>query len=232
MNCKQTRENLVLHRQGSKLQGAERRVFLQHLRGCKACQVEYEGLLQTASMLGSLEVPVPSRELLGNIQNQIREFHKQRRTAFFASPISWLFGKFKLGFSPKIVNCVALLCYLIATTFLVKLVFFTDTPKQIDVPEQNLGLTALEVSRLPYVRIVPSQLASLKHGIVNAKKASTTKIESENNVVLSHPFVDFESAEAWHTHVINEATEAVDVHLAENANKKLTLFWNEIKTNL
>ena len=226
MNCKQTRENLVLHRQDSMLQGTKRREFLRHLRGCKVCQVEYEGLWHTATVLGSLEAPEPPPELLGNIQHQIREVHKRKQTAFFAAPISWLFGKFKLEISPQFVNCVALLCYLIASVFLVKLVFFTDTP------EQDFGLTAMEETRLQHVRIAPSPWASLKHKGVRNDKALPTETQRESRVSFTTPFAGIESVEMWHTHPTNKATETADTHFVSTVSEKLTVFWSDIKTNL
>lgn len=226
MNCKQTRENLVLHRQDPILKGAERREFLQHLRGCKACQVEYEGLWHTAMVLGSLEAPEPSPELLGNIQRQIREVHRTDSTAFFAAPITWLFGKFKLDISPLFVNCVALLCYLIASVFLVKFAFFTDAP------EQEFGLTAMEEARLRNARISPSPWASLKHGSAKVEKSLSTEALRESHVNPISPFVGNESADMWHARATNKVTEDVDGHFAKTANEKLALFWSDIKTNL
>ncbi|MCE2402609.1 zf-HC2 domain-containing protein [Candidatus Poribacteria bacterium] len=226
MNCKQTRENLVLHRQDSMLQGTKRHEFLQHLRGCKACQVEYEGLWHTATVLGSLEAPEPPPELLGNIQGQIREVHRRNQTAFFAAPISWLFGKFKLEISPQFVNCVALLCYLIVSVFFVKLVFFTDTP------EQDFGLTAMEETRLQRVRIAPSPWASLKHGSAQVEKTLPTEAPKKTHVNLASPFADIESTELWHTHPINKGTEVFDAHFSNTVSKKLTVIWSDIKTNL
>ncbi len=225
MNCKQTRENLVLHRQEPMLKGAERREFLQHLRSCKACQVEYEGLWHTATVLGSLEAPEPSPELLGNIQRQIREVHRRDRTAFFAAPITWLFGKFKLEISPQFVNCIALLCYLVASVFLVKFAFFTDAPKQ------EFGLTAMEEARLRNVRISPSHWASLKHGSAKAEKSLPEALR-ESHVNPTSLFVGNESADMWHARAIHEVTEDVDGHFAETASEKLALFWSDIKTNL
>ena len=226
MNCDQTRENLVLHRQDATLKGAQRREFLQHLRGCKTCQVEYEGLWHTAALLGSLEAPEPPPELLGNIQHQIRKIHKQSQTAFFASPISWVFGKLKLEFSPKFVNCAALLCYVLASAFMVKFAFFTDAPPQ------EFGYTAMEEARLRNIRISPSPWATLKHESDKIDKALPIKASNENRISLSNLFADIKTSEMWHSQVINRGTETVDLHLSNTANKKLALFWRDIKTNL
>lgn len=226
MNCEQTRENLVLHRENPMLKGTERREFLQHLRGCKACQVEYEGLWHTATVLGNLEAPEPPPELLGNIQRQIRETHKRSQTAFFATPISWLFGKMKLKFSPQVANCAAMLCYLIVSVFFVKLAFFADAP------EQDFGLTAMEETRLQYVRIAPSPWASLKDKHIKTDEKHSAQISSENRVDFSNQFVGIKTSELWHNHAINNAAETVDVHFAKTVSNKLALFWSDIKTNL
>ncbi len=231
MNCEQTRENLVLHRQDSMLKGEKRREFLQHLRGCKPCQVEYEGLWQTATVLGNLEPPEPPAELLGNIQHQIREIHKQRRTAFFANPFSWLFGKFKLNLSPQFVNCVALLCYVAASTLLVKFAFFQDAPEPIS-PNEEFGLTAFEEARLRQVRISPSQLASLKHGNAKTDEKQSVKVTSDDHVSIPDQFVGIKTPENWNSHRINSGVETGDVHLSNTSNIILTLFWSDIKTNL
>ena len=100
------------------------RSSLKHLRSCESCQKEYEGLLHTAAVLENLESPDPPPELLGKIQDQIRELHKKQNTAIFAAPFSWIIGKFKFNLSPKLVNGVAMVCYLLVSVFLVKIIFF------------------------------------------------------------------------------------------------------------
>lgn len=226
MKCEQTREHLVLHRQDSRLTGTKRQEFLKHLRGCKDCQIEYEGLLHTATVLGNLEVPTPRPALLGNIQNRIREIHRQNQTAFFANPFSWLFNKVNLDLSPRLVNSVALLFYLVASAFMVKFAFITDAPNQ------NLGLTAMEASRLVKSgQTSPSQLGSLKFNSVNAKRAIASDRIGENSIDPSRPFLDSKSEEMWHTDTNNQDADAVDTHYAKTMNEKLTLFWSDIKTD-
>ena len=227
MKCEQTREHLALHRQDSRLTGTKRQEFLKHLRGCENCQIEYEGLMHTATVLGNLEAPIPPPELLGNIQNKIREIHKQNRTAFFANPFSWFFNKINLDISPRFVNSVALICYLVVSVFIVKFAFFTDAPKQ------PLGLTAMEASRLIRPgQTSPSQLGSLKYHSVKTKQALSTGVIGENAIDLSRPFVDSKSGEMWHTDTNNQDTETVDAPYLKTMNEKLTLFWSDIKTNL
>lgn len=226
MNCEQTRENLVLHQQDPKLKGIKRSELLKHLRGCDSCQIEYEGLLHTAEVIGNLEDPEPPPELLSNIQNQVRQLHRRSRTALLASPFSWLFGKLKLELSPQIVNCTALVCYLLASVFLVKFAFFTD------VQDDGLGLTAMEETRLRNVRISPSPWGSLKHQNIRTGKTETTSIPKVNSVSPSNKFVDTKIEEMWYSNTINEGTETVDVPFIDDAGVKLTLFWNDIKSNL
>lgn len=227
MKCEQTREHLVLHRQDARLTGTKRQEFLKHLRGCESCQIEYEGLMHTATVLGNLEAPIPAPELLGNIQNRIREIHKQNQTAFFANPFSWLFNKFDLDLSPRFVNSVALLCYLVASAFIVKVAFFTDVPKQ------KLPFTAMEASRLVRPgQISPSQLGSLKYRSVKEKPTLSSQVIGENSAGLSRPFTDIKSGEMWHTNSNNQNTDTADAHFPKIMNDKLTLFWSDIKTNL
>lgn len=227
MTCEQTRKHLVLHRQDSRLTGTKRQEFLNHLRGCKNCQIEYEGLMHTATVLGNLEAPTPPPELLGNIQNKIREIHKQHQTAFFANPFSWFFNKINLDISPRFVNSVALICYLVVSVFIVKFAFFTDAPKQ------PLGLTAMEASRLVRPgQTSPSQLGSLKYNSVKTKQSLSTGVIGENAIDLSRPFADIKSGEMWHTDTNNQDTETVDAPYLKTMNEKLTLFWSDIKTNL
>ena len=227
MKCEQTREHLVLHRQDARLTGTKRQEFLKHLRGCMKCQIEYEGLMHTATVLGNLEAPTPPPELIGNIQNKIREIHKQNQTAFFANPFSWIFNKVNLDLSPRLVNGVAVLCYMVVSAFLVKFAFFTDAPKQ------PLGLTAMEASRLVKPgQTSPSQLGSLKYNSVKEKQVLSTNVIGENKIGLSRPFIDIKSEEMWHTDTSNQNAETVDAPYPKTMSDKLTLFWNDIKTNL
>lgn len=227
MKCEQTREHLVLHRQDSRLTGTKRQEFLKHLRGCENCQIEYEGLMHTATVLGNLEAPTPPPELLGNIQNKIREIHRQNQTAFLANPFSWFFNKINLDLSPRFVNSVALLCYLVVAAFLVKFAFFPDAPKQ------PLGLTAMEASRLVRPgQTSPSRLGSVKFDSTKVTKTLSTEVITENSVNLSRPFIDFKSDEMWHIDTNNQSADTVDAHFPKTMNEKLTLFWSDIKTNL
>lgn len=227
MKCEQTREHLVLHRQDSRLTGTKRQEFLKHLRGCENCQIEYEGLLHTATVLGNLEAPTPPPELLGNIQNKIREIHKQNETAFFANPFSWFFNKINLDLSPRFVNSVAILCYLVVSALLLKFAFFPDAP------EQKLGLTAMEASRLVKPgQTSPSRLGSVKFDSKNVAKVPSTEVIRANSINLSRPFMDIKSDEMWHTDTNNQNADTVDATYSKTMSEKLTLFWGDIKTNL
>lgn len=226
MNCEQAREYLVLHQPDSELKGTKRNEFFKHLRGCHSCQIEYEGLLHTAEVIGNLETPQPPPELLTNIQTQVREIDKRSRTAMFASPFSWVFGKFKLELSPQIVNCTALVCYVLVSAFLLKFAFFTE------VKEDGPAMTAMEESRLSYVRIAPSPWGSLKHHNTKTAKSQTMNIQTENSVSPSDQFIGLMLEDNWHSHTVIEGTDAGDGHFIDDVRVKLTLFWNDIKTNL
>lgn len=227
MNCEQTREHLILHRQDDGLSGTKRKEFLNHLEGCDKCQVEYEGLWHTATVLESLEPPIPPPELLGNIQQNIREFHKQSQTAVFANPFSWLFKTLKLDLSPQFINSVALICYLVASALVVKIAFFTDSP------DQNLGLTAMEASRrIRPGQTSPSRLGSVKFESTKADKPPSTEIMRVSNKNLSRRFTHNNLDEMWQTDSNNQPTDSVDAHFPITTHEKLTLIWNDIKTNL
>lgn len=226
MNCEQAREYLVLHQPDSELKGTKRNDFFKHLRGCHSCQIEYEGLLHTAEVIGNLETPEPPPELLTNIQAQIREVDKRSRTAMFANPFSWVFGKFKLELSPQIVNCTALVCYVLVSAFLLKFAFFTE------VKEDGPELTTMEASRLSYVRIAPSPWGSLKHHDPKTEESQTMNIQTEDPVSPSDQFVGLKLEDNWHSHTVIEGADTGDGRFINDARVKLTLFWNDIKTNL
>lgn len=226
MNCEQTREKIVLHRQEDMLDDTERGDFLQHLRGCKTCQEEYEALLHTATMLDSLETPIPPPELLGNIQEQIRQIHKQSRTALFAVPFSWFLAKLKLDISPKLVNCAALVCYLLVSVFLLKAAFFTDKPNE------DFGMTAMEASRLSHVRISSSPWASLKHIGATTDKNESTVVSNDSRVGFSEQFVGLPGSEMWQLQNNHKDTNTVDANSSSTTSNKLALFWSDIKASL
>lgn len=226
MNCEQARENLVLHQSDAKLEGTKRSEFFKHLRGCHRCQIEYEGLLHTAEVIGNLETPEPPPELLTNIQTQIREVHNRSRTALLASPFSWVFGKLKLGLSPQIVNCTALVCYILASAFLLKFAFFTE------VKEDSLGLTAFQEARLRNARVSPSPWATLKHQDVRDENALSTNLTTEGAFSPPDQSVGIKMEEIWYSNTVNDGTDTGDGRIINDASVKLTLFWNDIKTDL
>lgn len=241
MNCEQTRKNLPhsilkAHEQDSMAKGVSRNAFLQHLRACTACQSEYEALWQTATVLENLEVPIPPPELVGNIQQRVRKLHKRRHVAFFANPIAWGLGLLKLELSPKFVNAIALLCYLIATGFLVKLAVFTNPQ------ETEIGLTAMEKTRLRHVRISPAPWALVKDTQTETKTEPVARSTSYPEAIAARPNInDFfdatvHSAELWSTRAADTVKETVDTtfvgYPSSTATEKLTVFWSHIKMKL
>ena len=227
MNCEQTREKLVLHRQESMFKDNEKQEFLKHLRSCESCQEEYEALIHTGAVLENLDSPQPPPELLGNIQDKIRELHKKQNTAIFAAPFSWIIGKFKFNLSPKLVNSVATVCYLLVSVFLVKVIFFDDTSKD------DFAMTASHDSRLPRMRISPSHWGSIKHEIKPTDNTKLIVTPSKPQGDLSDQFAGISETDLWHTRTANEVADTViDGQLSISTSNKLTLFWSDIKTNL
>lgn len=239
MNCEQTLNNLPhlvqqenAETRASTFDGISRRSLLEHLRTCSNCQTEYEALWNTASVLESVDEPVPPSELVGNIQQHIRTFHKRQQVALFANPLAWCLDRLKLDFSPRLVNATALLFYIIASCFFVKLAFFTNPQ------EPDLGLTAMEKTRLQQVRVSPTPWANLK----NAKpKAENTSPPQQAVIVVQHrPNHFFTSTRdvsgSWRTNTVTIGTQMAEPRVANYhqsiASEKLTVFWNQIKTEL
>ena len=235
MNCEQTRKQLVLHRveniHSAELQNAS----LQHLRTCTACQVEYEALWHTATVLENAEAPVPPAGLLEQIQQGVRHLHKRRQVAFFANPLSWCFDRLKIELSPRLVNAIAMLSYVLASALLVKLAFFNGSP------EPEFGLTAMEESRLRNVRMSRASWGVLK-GAEKERAAPETvpaqkseRVEKRfravpQNTQRVNQFFMLDAVEMW----MPRAVETSDTLKREvqTADQKLTVFWDHIKTSL
>ena len=227
MNCEQARENMLLHQPDSKLNETKRSEFFNHLRECHNCQIEYEGLVHTAEVIGNLETPEPPTELLRNIQTQIRKEHQRSQTTLLASPFSWLFGKFKLKLSPQIVNCTALVCYVLASVLLLKSAFFAE------VKDEGLDLTAFEETRRSRnARVSPSPWATLKHQNAQNENEPSMNITTEGSFSPSDQSIGINTGEIWYSNAVNDGTSTGDTRLINSTSVKLTLFWNDIKTNL
>ena len=145
LNCEQTLNNLphlVMKGDARTTEtssgGISRRALLEHLRTCPECQREYEALWHTAAVLEDTDAPIPPPELAGNIQHSVRQLHRQQQLAFFASPLAWCLDRLKVDFSPRLVNAIVLLFFLVASGFVMQLAFFTNSP------EPEFGLTAME----------------------------------------------------------------------------------------
>ena len=240
MNCEQTLNNLphLVQQENAEMRettsdGISQRALLEHLRTCPECQMEYEALWQTASMLESVEEPTPPLELVGNIQQLIRSVHKRQQVALFANPLAWCLDRLKLDFSPRFVNATALLFYIIASCFFVKLAFFTNP----QAPE--LGLTAMEKTRLQQVRISPTPWALMKD--VQPKAENTDTPEQVVIAAVRHEHNHFfttgrDTSGTWHTSAVvtsEQTDESRVVNSRQSAvSEKLTVFWNDIKTEL
>ena len=240
MNCEQAINNLPhLVRQEnaasreSASNGISRRTLLDHLRTCPECQMEYEGLWHTASLLESVDEPTPPSELVGNIQKRIRHLHKRQQVALFANPLAWCFDRLKLDFSPRLVNTMALLSYLIASCFFVKLAFFTNPQ------EPEFGLTAMDKTRLQQVRISPTPWGLLKD---TNPQVTESRLAPQQSVIdaqrgHNHFFAPTrDPSAAWHTNAVAiskqmDSPRSANYHQSA-VSKKLTVFWNDIKTEL
>lgn len=239
LNCEQTLNNLphlVVNREARTAEpiseGISRRTLLEHLRSCPECQKEYEALWHTAGVLEATEAPIPPPELVGDIQQSVRQLHRQQQVAFFAGPLGWCLDRLKLDFSPRFVNAVVLLFFLVASGFAMKLAFFTNSQ------EPEFGLTAMERTRLQQVKISPSPWALIKD--------TETKVENpgapQQSVITVQHAQDYffsptqDASGIWPTDTVDyeeQTGEAGVVSYSQNvASQKLTVFWNHIKTEL
>ena len=240
MNCEQTLKNLphLVVEEDAKTtdtisDGVSRRAVLAHLRSCPECQMEYEALWNTASMLESVDEPAVPSELVGNIQQRVRELHQQEQLAFFANPLVWCLARLRLDLSPRLVNATVLLFFLIASGFIMKLAFFTSPPE----PESGL-IAAMKKTMLQNIKISTSPWAGLKDVEAPAEDGRMSQqavITSENgyNRFFSQTSI---GSRVWHTDIAeaNRQTGQTSVagYAQEAASEKLTVFWNQIKTEL
>ena len=241
LNCEQTLNNLPhLVMQGNARttepisEGISRRTLLEHLRTCPECQREYEALWHTASVLESTAAPIPPPELVGDIQQSVRQLHRQQQLAFFTGPLAWCLDRLKLDLSPRFVNAAVLLFFFAASGFVMKLAFFTEPQ------EPEFGLTAMERTRLQHVKISPSPWALIKDTETAPEPGGENM--SQQEPIVAGPSMDgffdatLNSAEMWSPRAANTVKETVDTTLAVypqgTANEKLTVFWSHIKTKL
>ena len=239
MNCEQTLNNLphlVVKKDAQKAdpisEEVSRRALLEHLRTCPECQMEYEALWNTANILENAEAPIPPPELVGNIQQRVRQLHRRRQLAFFANPLAWCFDRLKLEPSPKFVNAIALLFYLVASGFVLKVAFFTASI------EPEFDLTAMQKTRLQYVKISPSPWAVVKNTDtrvedIHTQQQSITTVQRDPDYFFS---ATPDASRMWHTDTPGyekQTGEASVVNYSQDvASEKLTVFWNHIKTEL
>ena len=239
LNCEQTLNNLphlVVKGEARTTEpiseGISRRTLLEHLRTCPECQREYEALWHTTDVLENTDAPIPPPELVGNIQRSVRQLHQQQQLAFFASPLAWCLNRLKLDLSPRVVNAIVLLFFLVASGFVMKLAFFTNSP------EPEFGLTAMEKTRLRHVRISPSPWAMVKD---TETKVENPAMPQQPVIAVQHRNDSFfsptqNSSEMWRTDTIGYEEQTGEASVAnyarDIANEKLTVFWNHIKTEL
>ena len=239
MNCEQTLNNLphfVVEKSPETTDrvsaGTPQRAVLEHLRSCPECQMAYEALWHTASVLESTDEPVPPLELAGNIQARVRELHQRKQLTFFANPLAWCLDRLKLDFSPRVVNATALIFLLIASGFAAKLAFFTNPP------EPDSGLIAMKKTMLNNIRISTSPWAVLKDTETHTEDGRTSQqsvmaVEGEQNRFFSPTR---NSSKVWHTDTTDAnghtGETSVANYLQNKVSEKLTVFWDNIKTEL
>ena len=239
MHCERTLNNLphLVVEENSKItdvvsDGMSRRAILEHLRTCQDCQREYEALWNTASMLESVDEPAVPPELVGNIQQRIRERHQQKQLAVFANPLAWCLNRLKLNLSPRLVNATTLLFFLIASGFMMKLAFFTNPP------EPESGLIAMKKNMIQNIKISASPWAGLKDVQISPEEG---RMAQQSAIAPKNAYNDFFSptsigTRAWHADYADANRQIGQTSGAGYsrgaASEKLTVFWNQIKTDL
>ena len=126
MNCEDFMTTINVNRLSSEFQLQENVELKRHLETCRRCEAEYEEMLHTVAVLENLPDPAPPPDLARRIQKQIAKEHRRSRLAFFASPFARLLAVLKFNPHPALVNCTAMVFYLMLTVFLVKLTFFNE----------------------------------------------------------------------------------------------------------
>ena len=127
MNCEDFMTTINVNRLSSELQLQENVELKRHLETCPKCEAEYEEMLHAVAVLESLPDPAPPPDLALRIQKQIAKEHRRSRLAFFANPFARLILALKINPHPALVNCTAMIFYLMLTVFLVKLTFFSES---------------------------------------------------------------------------------------------------------
>jgi hypothetical protein len=154
--------NVNVHRLSSELQLQENAELKRHLENCPKCEAEYEEMLHAAAVLENLPEPAPPPDLAVRIQKQITKEHHRSRLAFFANPFARLLLALKLNPHPALVNCTAMMFYLMLTVFLVKLTFFSE-------PDDSRHVLAPTKSVRQNARVVTTSWAAIR-GIPSPRK--------------------------------------------------------------
>ena len=131
----------------------------QHLLDCSACQSVYEQMWHTSLVLDDLSTLSPPADLLSKTQTQIRQIHRQKKLAFFANPVSWLFRIFHLDPPPTLVIYTAVVFYVVVTAFFVRLAVLDDdspvnlTTKPLPAKTRLVQLGAIKRAALDSVSV-------------------------------------------------------------------------------
>lgn len=144
MNCEDFMASIDVNRLSSELQLLENVELKRHLETCPKCEAEYEEMLHAVAVLESLPAHAPPPNLAERIKKRISKEHRRSRLAFFASPFAQLLSAFKFNPHPALVNCTAMVFYLMLTVFLVKLTFFSepDSSRRVLSPTASVWRSA------------------------------------------------------------------------------------------
>ncbi len=244
VKCEQVRKNLphIVTDDTHTDPHITRDALLTHLRGCPDCQREYELLWDTANMLENMDAPTPPPALLGTIQERIRHQHRQQHLAFFARPLAWCLDRLTFELSPRLVNGIALLFFLIASGVVVQQTLFTAP-----APTPEYGLTAMERTRLQQVRVSPAPWAGIKDTSTEKEPTRTsqpvviTPLAPQATQDRFFSPAQRPASALWHTDTVTTGAVTTDTQetarnsgggSVDNTSEKLTVFWNHIKTEL
>ena len=159
--CDRVRKHIGVHTD-TDLKATEKAELKQHLLDCPDCQRAYEQMWHTSLILDDLSTVVSPQPLLQRIQSQIRSLHRRQRLAFYANPIDWFLGLFRLDPPPTLVNCAAIVFYVLVTAFFVKLTV-------LDSSNDPVALTT---------KPIPTQMRVVRFGAI--KKAALDSVTIEN----------------------------------------------------
>lgn len=159
--CDRVRKHIGVHTD-TDLKAIEKAELKQHLLDCPDCQRAYEQMWHTSLILDDLSPVISPQPLLQRIQSQIRSLHRRQRLAFYANPIDWFLGLFRLDPPPTLVNCAAIVFYVLVTAFFVKLTVLDSN--------DPVALTT---------KPIPDQMRAVRFGAIKKAALDSVTIEGQ-----------------------------------------------------